>query len=330
MERMHPIVNFIYFAVVLGCSMVLMHPLCLMISFVAALCYTIRLFGFRSAKTGLLDMVGIMVVAAVMNPAFSHQGVTTLCYLPSGNALTLESILYGIAAAVMLGATLLWFRCVSEILTADKIVYLLGRPFPILAMVLAMVLGFLPKMQRKLREIQTAQEVREESDHRDIQEGNARSVEHNIGEKTITDSESIQTESYTKIQKKGQALIQKTRRGIENISLLITWALQDGVDMADSMRSRGYGLPGRTAYTTFRFTGWDRMVLVGIILALLYLVVGAYAGGLYWEYYPMTEGVGINAYSVSLYIVYALLCFLPVGIEGLEAYQYHKMEYKLK
>lgn len=330
MERMHPIVNFIYFAVVLGCSMVLMHPLCLMISFAAALCYTIRLFGFRSAKTGLFGMVGIMVVAAVMNPAFSHQGVTTLCYLPSGNALTLESILYGIAAAVMLGATLLWFRCVSEILTADKIVYLLGRPFPILAMVLAMVLGFLPKMQRKLREIQTAQEVRGGSGCRDIQEGNARSVEPNIGEKTITDSESIQTESYTKIQKKGQALIQKTRRGIENISLLITWALQDGVDMADSMRSRGYGLPGRTAYTTFRFTAWDRMVLVGIILALLYLVVGAYAGGLYWEYYPMTEGVGINAYSVSLYVVYALLCFLPVGIEGLETYQYHKMECKLK
>ena len=125
-------------------------------------------------------------------------------------------------------------------------------------------------------------------------------------------------------------MIQKTRRGIENISLLITWALQDGVDMADSMRSRGYGLPGRTAYTTFRFTAWDRMVLVGIILALLYLVVGAYAGGLYWEYYPMTEGVGINAYSVSLYVVYALLCFLPVGIEGLETYQYHKMECKLK
>ena len=317
MERMHPIVNFIYFAVVLGCSMVLMHPLCLMISFAAALCYTIRLFGFRSAKTGLFGMVGIMVVAAVMNPAFSHQGVTTLCYLPSGNALTLESILYGIAAAVMLGATLLWFRCVSEILTADKIVYLLGRPFPILAMVLAMVLGFLPKMQRKLREIQTAQEVRGGSDCRDIQEGNARSVEPNIGEKTI-------------IQKKGQALIQKTQHGIESISLLITWALQDGVDMADSMRSRGYGLPGRTAYTTFRFTAWDRMVLVGIILALLYLVVGAYAGGLYWEYYPMTEGVGINAYSVSLYVVYALLCFLPVGIEGLETYQYHKMECKLK
>lgn len=330
MERMHPIVNFIYFAVVLGCSMVLMHPLCLMISFAAALCYTIRLFGFRSAKTGLLGMVGIMVVAAVMNPAFSHQGVTTLCYLPSGNALTLESILYGIAAAVMLGATLLWFRCVSEILTADKIVYLLGRPFPILAMVLAMVLGFLPKMQRKLREIQMAQEVRGGSDHRDIHEGNGRSAVKDTKEKQISGSESGQRKSQTKIQKKGHALIQKTRRGIENISLLITWALQDGVDMADSMRSRGYGLPGRTAYTTFRFTKWDRMVLVGVLLALLYLVVGAYAGGLYWEYYPMTEGVGINAYSVSLYVVYALLCFLPVGIEGLETYQYHKMECKLK
>ena len=38
------------------------------------------------------------------NPAFDHEGATLLAYLPSGNPLTLESIAYGVAAAVMHGA----------------------------------------------------------------------------------------------------------------------------------------------------------------------------------------------------------------------------------
>lgn len=294
MNRLHPVVNFIYFAVVLGCSMMLMHPVCLAISFVAAFCYTIQMFGYRNARKGLCCMAGVMVVAAILNPAFSHQGVTTICYLPGGNALTLESICYGIAAAFMLGATLMWFRCISEILTADKIVYLFGKVFPVLSMILSMVLGFIPKMQRKLKEIRCTENAREKG---------------------------WTQEDYPE---KGwiRTRIHLIRRGIQNVSLLITWALQDSVDMADSMKGRGYGLPGRTAYTTFRFTKWDRMVLSGILVMFVYIVIGGLQGGLEWEYYPVTGGRGMNLYSVSLYVVYGLMCFLPVGIELRERLTY--------
>lgn len=314
MERLHPIVNFIYFAIVLGCSMVWMHPVCLVITFAAAFCYTGKLFGLQNARGGLLGMAGIMLVAAIMNPAFSHQGVTRLCYLPSGNALTLESICYGVTAAVMLGATLMWFRCVSEILTADKIVYLFGRPFPVVSMVLAMVLGFLPKMQRKLREIRYAQDIRETYRAAAMPE-NSTSIDGNSSERT----------EHTATNRKGRMdKIHHIRLGVENISLLITWALQDAVDMAESMRGRGYGLPGRTAYTTFRFTKWDRTILFIILLAFIYLVTGAYAGGLDWEYYPMLGGTGFGVYTISLYIVYGVLCFLPIAMELMEEKRYHK------
>ena len=50
MESLHPVVNFIYFAVVLGCSMVLMHPVCLAISFAAAFVYIVRMFGYVNAN----------------------------------------------------------------------------------------------------------------------------------------------------------------------------------------------------------------------------------------------------------------------------------------
>ena len=69
MNRLHPVVNFIYFAVVLGCSMMLMHPVCLAISFVAAFCYTIQMFGYRNARKGLCGMAGVMMVVAILNPA---------------------------------------------------------------------------------------------------------------------------------------------------------------------------------------------------------------------------------------------------------------------
>ena len=46
----------------------------------------------------------MMAMAALINPAFNHEGATLLTYLPSGNPLTLESILYGLAAGARLGA----------------------------------------------------------------------------------------------------------------------------------------------------------------------------------------------------------------------------------
>ena len=39
-------------------------------------------------------------------------------------------------------------------------------------------------------------------------------------------------------------------------------ALQTAADTADSMKSRGYGLPGRTCFAAFRFRGRDAAALL--------------------------------------------------------------------
>jgi energy-coupling factor transport system permease protein len=49
---------------------------------------------------------------------------------PLRNPLTLESIFYGLAAAVMLAAVVLWFGCYNEVMTSDKFIYLFGRVIP--------------------------------------------------------------------------------------------------------------------------------------------------------------------------------------------------------
>ena len=104
--------------------MFLMHPVSLAISLASALVYAVYLNGRRAVRFSLLYMLPMMVAAALVNPAFNHEGATILTYLPSGNPLTLESILYGAAAAAMLAAVVTWFSCYTAVMTSDKFVYL--------------------------------------------------------------------------------------------------------------------------------------------------------------------------------------------------------------
>ena len=87
------------------------------------------------------------LLAALVNPAFNHEGATILTYLPSGNPLTLESMLYGVAAAVMLASVVLWFSSYNEVMTSDKFVYLFGRVIPALSLVLSMALALYSEVQ---------------------------------------------------------------------------------------------------------------------------------------------------------------------------------------
>ena len=87
----HPIVNFIYFVFVIGFSCFFMHPASLVISLFCAFTYSVMLKGKKSVKTNLIYMIPTLLFSALINPAFNHEGITIIKYLPSGNPLTLES-----------------------------------------------------------------------------------------------------------------------------------------------------------------------------------------------------------------------------------------------
>ena len=145
----HPLVNFLYFGLVMGFTMFFMHPVCLIISLTVSAWYDLYLDGKKALKFQCFFMVPVILMAAFLNPAFNHEGETLLYYLPSGNVLTLESIAYGIGAACMLAAIVLWFACYNQIMTSDKFVYLFGRLIPALSLVLSMSLRFVPKFKKQ-------------------------------------------------------------------------------------------------------------------------------------------------------------------------------------
>ena len=112
--RYHPAVSFLYFLLVMLYSVLLLHPICLGISFLSAFAYSLRLNGRKAWRFNLLFLLPMLLVCALMNPAFNHEGATILFYLPNDNPVTAESIYYGLASATMLATAVCWFSCFNR------------------------------------------------------------------------------------------------------------------------------------------------------------------------------------------------------------------------
>ena len=284
----HPAINFLYFALVLVFTMVFLHPVSLVVSLGTALAYLTALKGMESIKNGMKFLVPMMLMAAVLNPAFNHEGVTILTYLPSGNPLTLESILRGLAGAVMLAAVITWFQCYSAVMTSDKFVYLFGRVIPALSLVLSMTLRFIPKFRAQLGVVTQAQRCL----GRDVSQG---------------------------------SVAQRVRTGITILSILITWSLENAIETADSMRSRGYGLPGRTAFSIYRFDQRDRVLLIWLLVLGGYILVGWLTGGLAWQYAPVLRGA-LGVLPMTFQLAYLALCLTPIILNRKEDHGWNALQ----
>ncbi len=275
-SRFHPTVNFLYFAAVIVFAAIYMSPPLVAISLAAALIYSIYMGGARSLKFSMLIILPIGLFAALINIAFNHNGMTVLTYLPTGNPITLESIVYGLCAAALLADVILWFFCFNKVITSDKFIYLFGRIIPSLSLVLSMVLRFIPRFRHQHHSVVTAQK------------------------------------SLVKAGGKN-GFISKIKHGANVFSIMLTWSLENSIITADSMNSRGYGLKGRTAFSRYRFYSRDGAVLV--ILALLiaaqiFLTVLGCARVEFYPYYSMS----VTPVSIAGYICYALLCVTPMII----------------
>ena len=77
-SKYHPLVNFLYFTLVLAFSMVLTHPIAQGISLIGALCYAVQCEGKKAALFGIKFCLPLLLLTAFINPAFSHEGATTL------------------------------------------------------------------------------------------------------------------------------------------------------------------------------------------------------------------------------------------------------------
>ena len=303
-SELHPIVNFIYFALAIVLSACLMHPVCLAISAVSGVAYARRACGPKAIGRTLRFAVPMMLLTAVLNPLFSHGGVTTLCWLPSGNPLTLESIIYGIAAAVMLFSVLIWFSCFSCVMTTDKFVWLFGRTIPALSLVLSMALRFIPRFTQKYREVLRAQQMLS-----DAFAGSANDAAKREG--GSSDAGGEDEKHLRQGRQKRASILAKLKLCVKAFSASVTWALENSIETADSMRARGYGLEGRTSYSIYSFGKRDKNLLAMILVLGAAVIAGAVLGSFRFSYYPAVKAAPFSALNILMLAAYAALLLIP-------------------
>ncbi len=288
----HPIVNFTYFVFVIGFSCFFMNPICLFISLVSGFLYSVMLKGVKAIRNNLIYMIPMLVFMALINPAFNHEGITILAYLPSGNPLTLESIIYGLCTAVMIVSVICHFSCYNEIMTSDKFIYLFGRIIPGLSLIISMTLRFVPKFASQLKVVINAQKCM----GRDISSG---------------------------------SIIKRANIGLNILSIMVTWSLENAIDTADSMKGRGYGMPGRTAFSIFKFDKRDRKALVWILFLGGYTLIGNLMGEMTFNFFPRVKMADVSLYGISVFTAYLLLCICPVIIELWEVRKWNALKSKI-
>jgi len=264
----HPIVNLTYFIFVIGFSCFLMHPICLAISLASGLLCS----AMFKQKRNLLFFLPLLLGTALLNPAFNHEGVTVLAYFPSGNPLTLESVVYGLCAGTMLASVLSHFSYCNKILTSDKFLCLFGKLIPSLSLIVSMTLRFIPKFMAQYKAV---------------------------------------SEARNAMGQKGSRL----KHALIVLSATTTWAFENSIDTADSMKARGYGLPGRTAYSIFTFRMRDRIALFSLLSLGLYTLFGSLSGGIGFRFFPALKMSELSPFGISVFTSYFLLCMCPIIIE---------------
>ena len=103
--RCHPSLNFFYFILIVCLTMFTTHPLFLLLSFLGACIYAILLRGKRAAHFLFGAVLPLVILMALFNLFFTHNGATVLFYL-NDQRITLEAGLYGLASGVTALVTL--------------------------------------------------------------------------------------------------------------------------------------------------------------------------------------------------------------------------------
>lgn len=285
----HPAVNLMFFLFAIGITMFSMSPAFLAVTLVFSWLYSILLNGKKAVRSNLLFTLPIVLIMAVINTFFTHNGATVLFYL-NNSRITLEALLYGLAAAVLLSSIIIWFSCFNVVMTSDKLIYIFGKAAPVLGLTLSMIFRFIPLLKARFREISMGQRCM----GRHVSGG----------------------------------FFAKLRQVTKEVSILISWSLEAAIETSDSMEARGYGLPGRTSFHLFKMTPTDKVLLTGISISGMIAAVGCALGKTSIYYYPKVVLGQWDIPTVITFAAYMVLLAIPMvtDILGENKWQQYRLE----
>lgn len=284
----HPLVSFSYFAAVIAGTLLFVHPIFGALSLFTAVLGSAFLNGKKAFKATLSFGVPMFLFIALANPLFNHRGATILFYLRD-NPVTWESFLYGLVSGAMMFAAVVWFTCYKTVITSDKFLYIFGKILPSVALIVSMTLSLIPKMFSQI--------------------------------KVIADSQRTMGLDW-----KSGGIKDRLRAGSRILSILVSWALEDAVTTADSMRSRGYGQHKRSSFSIFRFGKRDG-VLLTVVLLLLAAEIFAYISGRgTMTFFPFAVWRKPDLWDWLLYALFFALGVLPSILQWKEDRKWKQLQ----
>ncbi len=277
-DSYHPFINLLFFFSVIAFSIAFVHPVYVGISLFCALAYSIRLHHLRGLGFGLIALL-VGALFAYWYALYHHFGVTVLGKNSVGNSVTWEVLLYSILLGLRIASILLWMSCVHTIFSADKVVYLFGRINPKLSLFLTIILRMIPRLKAQARKIYRAQ----------------RSIGRGLNTKNP---------------------LRWIINALRLLSILITWFIDSLITSSESMKSRGYTLKGRTAFSLYRFDNRDRGVVITCFFCLTLSMMAILFGQTSAAYNPHIVINPITSISYIFYAAYAFFCLFPLLLQS--------------
>lgn len=275
-SEFHPVVNFCYILGMLLITMSNMNPVIIAVSFISSFLYMIYIDGAAHIKRIAFISIPILLFSVIIMPLFYHNGVTPLFYV-NDMQVTLEAVVYGISMTFLLLAVMQLFFIWNKWISSEKFLYLFGKISPNISLVLSMVFRMVPLMIKRWHDIH------------DAQKGMGCTVVNSI--------------------------IGRMRQFVKEISILISWCLENSIDTSVSMESRGYGIGKRTSFHRFRWHIYDIITIVTIIPIIILIFVSILNGGFIVNFFPEININQFSLYEKVLAVVYGVYAVMPLLIE---------------
>ena len=271
----HPAVPALYMAITLGLTMFSMQPVLIALSLAGGLAYGFATRGAARTLNAFRWQLPVILIIALVNPLFSASGSTELFRIGM-RAVYLESMVYGLCMGGLFVASVLWFEAAASMLEYDKVLALLGNAAPVIALMISMCMRLIPQFLRRGRTVLAVQDA---------------------------------------IDVPGRAPADPVRSRLRTSSVLMGWGMEDSLERADAMRSRGWGAAARrTTYARYRLGRADVAALVGLAMFGVATAAVAWTATTQYSFYPQLSSPA----PWPGYVVYAAWMVLPCVLHAID------------
>jgi energy-coupling factor transport system permease protein len=341
LNKYHPAVPALYFCAAIVMSMFAFHPVYLLLSLCTACAYNAAFCGARTFAKQLAWQIPLAVIVAIANGILSSAGSTEI-FKWGANAFYVEGFAYGACMGVMLVAVLQWFSFAGSVLASDKIMQLTGKFAPTLGLMLMMIMRLIPQFLRRGKQISNVREANTCARACTANAGESNTCAHagaanvasaNFGECACVES---MLENHDSSDEQKRCLPDAEKRTSQNarvcvstvrisphsqtLTLLMSWGMEDSLDMSASMLARGWSSTRkRTNYTRSEIRTADFVLLMVLaVLAASSMTLIAVACSQFSFYPQMSKLVFWWGY-----VPYVAFLLVPAALEVREVLLWH-------